>query len=159
VLKADSAGQADLERMLEIAAARRQEYACYQPQFWHPATDAVARQRDFFASLIANDDTFVVVVREDSGIRGFAIARTADAPPVYNPGGLTCAVDDFAVADLTDWPTVGPLLLNAVRAWGSDHGATQLIVVVAHLDQPKRAMLRNAELEIASEWWAAPIPG
>lgn len=158
MLKAERAGQADLEQLLKIAAARRQEYARYQPQFWRPATDAVARQRDFFASLIDNDDTFIVVARERLNVHGFAVARMADAPPVYNPGGLTCAVDDFAVANPTEWPTVGPLLLSAVRAWGFEHGATQMIVVVAHLDQPKRAMLRTAQLDIASEWWVAPIP-
>lgn len=159
VLQAERAGLADLEQLLEIAAARRQDYADYQPQFWRPATDAVARQRDFFASLIDNDDTILVVAREGSSVRGFAIARTTAAPPVYDPGGLTCAVDDFAVADPSDWPTVGPLLLDAVRFWGSDHGATQLVVVVAHQDQPKRELLRTAQLDIASEWWVASIPG
>lgn len=158
MLRTERACQADLEQLLEIAAARRQEYAQYQPQFWRPAPDAVARQRDFFTSLIDQDDTLVVVARDNSGVRGFAIARTADAPPVYDPGGVTCVVDDFAVADPTDWPTVGPLLLDAVRAWACDHGATQMIVVVAHLDQAKRAVLSTAQLNIASEWWVAPIP-
>jgi len=142
-----------------LRPARRQEYAGYQPQFWRPATDAVDRQRAFFASLIDEDDTFVVVAREGVNVHGFAVARTVVAPPVYDPGGLTCAVDDFAVADPTEWPTVGPLLLDAVRAWGFERGATQLVVVVAHLDQPKRAFLKTAQLDIASEWWVAPIPG
>jgi len=159
VLKADRAGQADLDQLIEIAAARRQEYAEYQPQFWRPATDAVARQRRFFASLIDKDDTLIVVVRDGVNVHGFAVACAADAPPVYHPGGLTCVIDDFAVADPTEWPTAGPLLLDAVRAWGFERGATQLIVVVAHLDQPKRAFLRTAQLDIASEWWVAAIPG
>ena len=159
MLRAERARRTDLEQLLQIAAAHRQEYATYQPQFWRPATDAVDRQRAFFASLIDKDDTFVGVAREDENVHGFAVARTVVAPPVYDPGGLTCAVDDFVVADPTEWPTAGPLLLGAVRAWGFERGATQLIVVVAHLDQPKRAFLKTAQLDIASEWWVAPIPG
>jgi GNAT superfamily N-acetyltransferase len=157
VLSAERAGQADLERLLTIADARRLEYAGYQPEFWHPAADAVARQRAFFASLIDDDGSLVAVAREGASVRGFAVARVAEAPPVYDPGGLTCAVDDFAVTDATEWPTVGPLLLDAVRRWGSDHGATQLVVVVAHLDEAKRAMLRAAQLDLASEWWVTPL--
>ena len=75
-----------------------------------------------------------------------------DQPQFWRP-----ATDAVAVADPTEWPTVGPLLLDAVRTWGFERGATQLIVVVAHLDQPKRSFLRTAQLDIASEWWVAPI--
>jgi len=158
VLRAERARRADLEQLLDIAATRRQEYATYQPQFWRPAADAVARQRDFFGSLVEDEDTFIVVARNGENVHGFAVARTVDAPPVYHPDGMTCVVDDFAVAEPSDWPTVGPLLLDAVRIWASARGATQLIVVVAHLDQAKRAMLRTAQLDIASEWWVTPIP-
>lgn len=157
MLKTERASQADLEQILQLAAARREKYSQYQPQFWRPAADAVALQRPYFASLIEDDKCLVVVTREDSDVRGFAIARTAGAPPVYDPGGLSCDVDDFAVADPEQWPVVGPLLLDAVRAWGSDRGATQLIVVVAQLDEAKRAVLKTAQLTTASEWWVGPI--
>ena len=80
-----------------------------------------------------------------------------DAPPVYDPGGPSCVVDDFAVADLEDWSKVGPTLIDAVREWGAGNGATQLVVVVAQADGAKRAVLQESNLTIASEWWVGAL--
>jgi hypothetical protein len=158
VQRIERAERRDLRQIVELAAIRRKQYATYQPEFWHPAIDAEDRQRDHFAALLDDDGTLVVVARDGSTVHGFAVARLTGAPPVYNPGGLTCAVDDFAVADAAEWPAVGPVLLDAVRSWGATRGAAQLVVVVAHLDEAKRAMLEAADLSLASEWWVAPIP-
>jgi GNAT superfamily N-acetyltransferase len=157
VIHVDRAHREDLEEVLQIAAARRQQYVGYQPQFWRPAHDAVDRQREFFASLLADDDTFLAVARDGGKVYGFALARMVDAPPVYDPGGPSCVVDDFAVADPADWSNVGPMLLDAVRTWGADHGATQLVVVVAQLDGAQRAVLEESRLTIASEWWVGAL--
>jgi hypothetical protein len=35
--------------------------------------------------------------------------------------------------------------------------AALAVVVTGHLDQPKREMLRECGLELASEWWVTPI--
>lgn len=157
VVQVDPVRRGDVDQLLNIAAARRQDYAKYQPQFWRPAADAVDRQRDFFASLLDDAETFVVVAREGSSIRGFAVARLVAAPPVYDPGGPSCVVDDFAVADPAEWPTAGPALLDAIRDWAADHGATQIIVVTAMLDGLKRKQLEAAQLSPASEWWVGPV--
>ena len=74
-----------------------------------------------------------------------------------SPRDRSCVVDDFAVADLEDWSKVGPMLLDAVRKWGAGHGATQLVAVVAQLDDAKRAVLKESQLTIASEWWVGAI--
>jgi hypothetical protein len=157
VFQVDRAHRDDLEEVLQIADARRQQYVEYQPQFWRPAQDAVDRQGAFFASLLARDDAFLGVARQGGRVYGFALARMIDAPPVYDPGGPTCVVDDFAVADPEDWSKVGPMLLDAVRKWGAGNGATQLVVVVAQLDGPKRAVLKESQLTIASEWWVGAL--
>jgi hypothetical protein len=159
VLHIERAGPGALQQLVELAAIRREQYAAYEPEFWRPAIDAEDRQRDYFAALLDEDGTLTVVARDGSTVHGFAIARLIGAPPVYDPGGLTCAVDDFAVSDDAEWPTVGPLLLDAVRSWGAAGGAAQLVVVVAHLDEAKRAALEAADLSLASEWWVAPIDG
>jgi hypothetical protein len=147
----------DLAQLLEIADARRQEYARYQPQFWRPAHDAVDRQQAYFGSLLESEEAFLGVAGEGGQVHGFALARLVDPPPVYEPGGPTCVVDDFAVVDPEDWPRVGPMLLDAVREWGTGKGATQIVAVVAQLDQAKRALLKSSGLTIASEWWVGPI--
>lgn len=153
-LRVRGATEEDLEDLLRLAQQRREQYRSYQPQFWRPAQDAVQRQRGFFESLLADDQVVLLVAELGSEFRGFVIARAVSAPPVYSPGGLTCVVDDFTVVEPADWRTVGPALLEAARTWGADNGAAQLVVVTAHLDQPKRAALGAAQMTLASEWWS-----
>jgi GNAT superfamily N-acetyltransferase len=157
-LRIQRATLGDLEGLLRIADARRQTYAEYQSRLWRPAPDAVDRQRSYVTSLLDDEETLVLAaIGDDAGLRGFAIGRLVPAPPVYDPGGASCVVDDFAVADPGEWPTIGPLLLDALRDWAASRGAAQMIVVTAHLDQPKRAVLRSRDLTLASEWWVGPV--
>jgi DNA-binding transcriptional LysR family regulator len=149
----ERATEHDVERVLEIAASSRAVHAQYQPQFWHPAADAVSRQRAYFTGLLSDEQALIVVARSAAGLRGFGTGRLVPAPPVYDPGGHSCLVDDLAVVDLSDWGTVGPLLLGAFRTWATGHGAAQMVVVTAHLDEAKRAVLTGDGLTIASEWW------
>ncbi|CAA9373481.1 MAG: hypothetical protein AVDCRST_MAG75-302 [uncultured Propionibacteriaceae bacterium] len=146
----------DLDRLVALAALRRVQYAEFAPQFWRPATDAGALQRRFFASLLADDSTITLVAIAAARLAGFAIARVVPAPPVYDPGGLTCLVDDFTVEHPEDWPTIGVQLLERVRELASERGAAQVVVVTAYRDIPKRQALRVAGLALTSEWWVGP---
>jgi hypothetical protein len=56
-----------------------------------------------------------------------------------------------------EWLTIGPLLLNALHSLAASRLAAQMIVVTAHLDEPKRAALKSRGLTIASEWWVGSI--
>jgi GNAT superfamily N-acetyltransferase len=153
-----SAVPADLDGLIDLAARRREQYRGYQPQFWRPAADATARHRSFFTSLLNDEEVALLVAADDGGpVRGFLLARCVAAPPVYDPGGLTCMVDDFTVDDDEVWPEVGRLLLTAVRQWAAGRGGAQLVVVTAHLDSAKRALLADADLGLASEWWVGPV--
>lgn len=158
VLGVKRANPEDLEQLLRIAAARRTAYAEYQPRFWRPAPDAVDRQRAYFTSILDDDEAVVLTVTGDgTDVCGFAIGRLVPAPPVYDPGGVSCVVDDFAIADPDEWLTIGPPLLDALRSWAASRGAVQLVVVTAHLDVPKRAALESSGLTLASEWWVGSV--
>jgi GNAT superfamily N-acetyltransferase len=149
---------ADVEGLVQLAARRREQYHQYQPRFWQPADDASEMQRRFFHALIDDEAVAVLVVPGGAGdLQGFAVARTVDAPPVYDPRGPTCLVDDFTVSDDAEWPRTGALLLEAVSRWAGCRGATQLVVVTAHLDEAKRRLLRRSELSLASEWWVGEV--
>jgi GNAT superfamily N-acetyltransferase len=138
--------------MIELAAQKRAEYAQAQTVFWRVAADAAERQTAFFESLLARDGV-VALVHESSGvIDGFVIAFLHDAPPVYDPGGPTCTIDDFTVATPDLWPSVGRDLLLAATEAVKELGAVQVIVVCGHHDEPKRAMLQAAGWPVASEW-------
>lgn len=133
------------------------QYERYQPRLWRPAVDAVDQQRGFFLSLLGDEQVAVVVAMDGSRVAGFAVARLRSAPPVYDPGGSTCLVDDFAVDAETDWPAAGPALVAELHRWGAARGAVQMVVVTAHLDEAKRRVLREGCLSLAAEWWTRPI--
>jgi hypothetical protein len=144
--------------LLALAAKKREQYQLCEPQFWRSATDAVDKQRQFFSALIEDDDVAVVLATDSAThVRGFAVARILQAPPVYDPGGLTCMIDDFTAADDSDWPEVGPLLLQTIADWAATQDACQLVVVTARLDEAKRRVLHQANLSLASEWWVGPV--
>ncbi len=146
--------EADLVPMLDLAEARREQYAFYHPLFHRPAHGARDLQGPFFSKLMANED-FDVLVSETAGrVDGFLIGHVVPAPPVYDPGGLTCVIDDFVVAGADTWARGGRALLEEMKARARARGAVQVIVVTAPQDNPKRDMLEDAGLSVVSEWLA-----
>ena len=152
-----TAENCDLEEILNLANAKRLEYEIYQPVFWRVAPDAIAQHSDYLASQIADEKVITLVATSESKVVGFVIGRLVPVPPVYNPGGLTCSIDDFVVNESHLWETVGADLLHQVRKAALSRGAAQVVVVCGHLDEPKRKALENSSLTIASEWWVAPL--
>ena len=143
--------------MLALADERRREYEVFQPVFWRPAPEAAARQRSYFTSLIVDPSVITLVAISDEKLAGFVIGHLVPEPAVYAPGGLTCSVDDFTVDHPASWATIGVELLHAVEDEARQRGATQLVVVCAHLDAAKRVVLDSCRLAIASEWWVVPL--
>ena len=142
--------------MTDLAGIRREQYAQYQPLFWRPAAAAADKHRAHLERLVASDQVITLVSEEAGQLTGFLIATLNPAPPVYDPGGLSCVIDDFAVTPAARWPTTGVQLLRAALAEAGQRGAVQAVVVTAHLDEPKRQALRACGLEVASEWWVTP---
>lgn len=151
------AGPGDLEALLRLAEARRIQYQTYQPIFWRPASNATEVQRPHLSRLIEDEDIIAIVAESDRQVVGFAIATLVPAPPVYDPGGLTCLIDDFTMATSEDWASVGEELLHHVGNAAHQRGATQIVIVTAHLDQSKRRALAAAGLSVASEWWVGSL--
>lgn len=123
--------------------------------FWRKAEDSAEKQRAFLEQLLERDNVIGLVYERD-GTEGFVIGSLVPAPPVYEPGGLTCSVDDFVVAEEA-WESIGGELLDAVAAEARARGAAQMVVVSAHLDTQKREMLVSHTYAIASEWWVRPL--
>ena len=142
--------------MAALAGIRREQYARYQPLFWRPAAAAAGRHGGYLGRLVASDEVITLVGEEAGQLTGFVVATLNPAPPVYDPGGLTCDIDDFAVSAAANWPTTGARLLRAALAEAARRGAVQAVVVTAQLDEPKRQALRACGLEVASEWWVTP---
>jgi hypothetical protein len=155
----------DVAQMVALSEAKRSAYAAYQPLFWRKAAGSAAVQADYFQQLLSRENILAFVAPSSEGSReqesgqleGFIIAALVEAPAVYDPGGLTCLVDDFCVAGPVLWATTGQALLRHTLAAARARGAAQVVVVCGHLDEPKRAMLQEEELTIASEWYVKPL--
>lgn len=140
-----SAVASDLEGMLTLAERRRRQYATYQATFWRSAPDAVERQRPNLAGLIGDDAVITIVATTGDALAGFAIGTIVPAPPVYDPGGPTCVVDDFTVAEPEQWPSVGVELLREV-------GRT------ARQKEPHRSS-SSAAISTSRSGWRWTLPG
>ena len=147
--------QDDVDVIADLIEEKRLQYEHYQPIFWRVAPSARDNHLGFLAKVLANERTIALVWEETPGaVEGFIIANIIAAPPVYEPGGLTCMVDDYWVRGGGRWDTIGQALLDAVCSRARDEfGAAQVLVVCGHQDTAKRTMLREQGLEIASEWY------
>ena len=148
---------ADVLGMVALSAAKRAAYAKAVPHFWRPAVDADAKQDAWFRHLLARDTTIALVVDGAVGLDGFVIGLVHPAPPVYDPGGLVLAIDDFCVRDPATWATVGEALLREVRTRGCAKGAVLVIVVAGVHDGPKLALFGPGGFTTTSHWFTAPI--
>lgn len=149
--------EADIPRMVAILETKRIEYEGYSPIFWRKASDSAAKQEVYFQRLLNRTEIIALVAEAGDALSGFVIGAITPAPPVYNPGGSVCIVDDFAVADPEDWESVGATLLAAVEREAKARGAVLSVVVCAQRDQAKREMLQHAGSTVASEWHVKPL--
>ena len=147
----------DVADIAALAALRREAYEVAQPQFWRRAADAVEKHLPWLTAQVENPDVVSLVARSGASLDGFVFASVVCAPPVYDPGGLTGVVDDFAVADPSLWPTLGRDLLDEVKRRLAARGVAQVVVVCGHHDEAKRAALFASGLTVASEWLVAPL--
>ena len=97
------------------------------------------------------------VHESDSGLDGFVFASLLPAPPVYRPGGPVALVDDIALRNSGDWPTLGAALVDEAVAEARRKGAVLAIVVTDHDDEPKRILLVREGYSLASEWHLGDI--
>ncbi len=71
------------------------------------------------------------------------------APPVYDPGGPVCFVEE--------WQGDESLLADAEQT-AAERGAVLARVVCVHADKARAELLARRGYTIASEWYTAPLP-
>lgn len=148
---------ADIARMVELSELKRSDYEARSPVFWRKATNSAAVQAAFFATLLNQQDWILLVHEHAAAIDGFIIGRVGPAPPVYDPGGKACLIDDFSVAYSTLWASTGTALHRALETQARLAGAVVSITVSGAHDGPKRSALRAAGAHLASEWYVHAI--
>lgn len=151
------AQQADISTLVALSEQKRLQYQEYQPIFWRKAEDSRTKQHAYFERLLAQENTLIMLHEDGSSIDGFVIAPIVKAPPVYDPQGLVCTIDDYCVASGDLWQGVGQLLLNEVKQEAKRRNCVLVVVVCGHQDTPKRHMLISSGFTIASEWYVQEL--
>jgi len=88
---------------------------------------------------------------------GFLIGSIVDAPPVYDPGGGVCMIDDYMVDEPVLWESAGLSLLERCCEIARDRGCVLQIIVCGQRDLAKSKMLKHAHAEVTSEWYVKPV--
>lgn len=148
---------ADVPRISALLQQRREIYQSYSPIFWNIADGAAEKQMPFLQSLVENADIFTIVHENGEHVNGVLFASTMNAPPVYDPGGKVCMIDDYMVEAPELWPDVGHRLLEHCRDWAQGQGCVLQIIVCGQKDVPKATMLKGVGAEVASEWYVKAI--
>src|SRR5437660_10445477 len=88
----------DVPAMVALSDRERTEREKFDPQFFRKAAGAAEAQSRYFKWQLQQANIIALVNERDGIVDGFAIATLINAPPVYDPDGLTALIDDFTVA-------------------------------------------------------------
>lgn len=153
----NSATTDDIAQMMKLSLEKRLQYEKAQPLFWKKADDSEAVQTNYFLDLLKNTNFMLLTAKHDKIMFGFIIGHIVSAPSVYNPGGLTCMVDDFCINNETSWQSTGALLLDALKIQAKKLHAIQIVIVSGDHDKNKKDFLQKAELAIVSNWYQGSL--
>lgn len=154
----DKALEKDVSDMNKLSYFKRRNYEKAHPQFWkYAGSKGEEIQRDWFTELIKDEKHIILVAKQKELFLGFIIVKLVPAPEVYNPGGLTCMIDDFCVKEEYMWDEIGGALIDQARKISKSKGASQILVVSGNHDMKKKKFLKKAGLNIASDWYVGAI--
>jgi hypothetical protein len=146
------AAPADIPAMVALSDRDRTRREKVDPEFFRKNAAGAEFQAYFFKNQLESD-RIIAVVDEDAGkLRGFVIATIMQAPPVFDPGGLTILIDDFTVADENEWNSIGVALLGYVKKEGKVRGAVGVVTICARGDDLKHRWLEVIGTRVVSEW-------
>ena len=151
------ASAADVPQIVALLHRKRQQYQHYSPIFWRMADRPADAQEPYIRRLVENADVTALVNDDNGHITGALIATYIDAPPVYDPGGKVCMIDDYAVEPPGQWADVGVQLLETCREHAKAKGCALQLIVCGQKDVPKSTMLKSTGAEVASEWYVRAV--
>jgi hypothetical protein len=105
----------------------------------------------------ASDSVALVYEEPGRNIDGLILGRVMSSPPVYNPGGKACVIEDFVVATPAAWPELGAELIAAANDRVQQLGGVLLIVESMRAATAKRHMLFSQGFSLASDWLCRDI--
>jgi GNAT superfamily N-acetyltransferase len=147
----------DVDRMTVLVAEKRLLLEQLEPVMWRARENSSDHAGAFLRHVIAQPQALAFVAEDGDRFLGFIIGILQDAPPLYDPGGKSVTVDDFAVVDGTEGDAAASALLDAVMGEGRARGAVQIIVVAAANDARETGWCKNKKLHVASQMWTTVL--
>lgn len=151
------ATNSDIGAIVALVSAKRAQLESYEPVTWHPSADAPAMTEEFFRMQVREQGPIFLVAADGDRVIGFINAVLQPAPPVYDPGGKTIMIDDFAVIDGDSGDEAAMALLDAALSEGRGRGAVQVIIVAAAKDERAAKWFRARQLHVFSNWWSCVL--
>jgi hypothetical protein len=142
----------DVPRLLEIGEQKRLLYERFSPIFWKVAPTPREEFAPYVTGQIQNERNVALVREREGQMVGYIIAQAPSSP------GGDGYVDDYAVAGSEgDWQTVGAALLVEAGRQAASRGIKAFMVVTAHADTPKRAVLESLGFTLQKIWHVRPL--
>ncbi len=139
----------DIKAVVDILMNKRRLYALLEPVLWTVSPDAEQRTEAYFTRLLASPQQLFLVAEGPDKVVGFLVANPQSSPPVYAREPMV-AIEDFYVANESDWPDVGGALLSEARANLRKRGIARFVLMSAFLDEAKMAFLASQGLPVVS---------
>lgn len=135
----------DLDEIIHLARGDRLMRAGWDDRAWAQVPDAAARHDLWIRRLLGDPGALSLVSSDSSGrLAGVLLARPV-AVSDRDPGG-TWVVEEFFVASLLMWPTVGRALLGAASASLRRWGGTALAIGAPPHDRALASVIAEAGL-------------
>ena len=139
--------------MSKLVADKRAQLELFEPVMWRRSQNVDEMTRIFFQHQVAEPNVILLVAEEGDAFLGFLNGMLQNAPPVYDPGGKTVMIDDFAVVEGAAGDRAASALMDAVMSEGRSRGAVQMIVVTAAQDARSAKWFEDKKLHVVSHWW------
>jgi len=151
------ASPGDIGAIVALVTAKRVQLEAYEPVAWHASRSAPALTEEFFRLQVGEQSPIFLVATDGARVIGFINAVLQAAPPVYDPGGKSIMIDDFAVSEGDAGDEAALALLDAALSEGRGRGAVQVIIVAAAKDERAAKWFRARNLHVFSTWWTSVL--
>ena len=139
----------DAEALMELARAAAPRLHGMQLVWREP------RSVQGYRELCDRPDCTTLVAERDGQVAGYGLAMPGlPAPPVYDPGGTTCLVDELE----TRCPRLRAALLYALEAAARAAGDVQILMACDARDRAKHAVLDGRGYRWPVDWFSTPLP-
>lgn len=146
-------GLNDLDWIVKLSNQKRLNYEKFQPIFWKMAQNSDHIQKKYLEEELQKEEVLAFCFDDKSA---FIVGKIINPPEVYD-SGLTLMIDDFCVSSPSLWKNQGKKLLQEIILQAKSFQVKQILVVCGNHDKEKSEILKELNLQIASNWFTTPI--